>query len=155
MKLTPAYFCIVPIALLCCSVAPRLSAQSEGSICLAPGAFDAYNKGGATVEQDDEHNRREAEHPHSGPEPEAVRFVQVDKLPPVRVTSLKSGIVTGISLTGKHWIVVSKRIDMRDRVATFSFTFSAQGSNALCLWYGSFYGSWILQPLKGSVCRCK
>ncbi len=155
MKMTARCFRIVPIALLSCSLAPCLSAQSEGSICLAPGAFDAYSKGGATVEEDNEHNRREAEKPRSGAEPEAVRFVQVDKLPPVRVTSLKSGIVTGISPIGKHWIVVSKRSDMRDRVATFPFTFSAQGSNALCLWYGSFYGSWMLQPLKDSVCRCK
>ena len=88
-------------------------------------------------------------------EPEAVRFVQVDKLPPVRVSSLRSGKITGIDPIGKHWIRVSKRIDMRNPVTSFSFTFSAQGSNALCLWYESFYGSWMLQPLKGKAWCCK
>jgi hypothetical protein len=155
MKLTAGCFWIIPAMFLGCSHAPCLSAQSKGSVCLAPGAFDTFAEGAATVEQYDAHERREREKHGSGAQPEAVRFVQVDRLPPVSVTSLRPGNVTGISPIGKHVIVVSKRIDMRDRVASFTFTFSAQGSNALCLWYGSFYASWMLQALKGSVCRCK
>ena len=154
MKLTARRFCIVPIMLLGC-VARCLSAQSEGSICLARGDFDTFSKGGATVEQWNEHERRRLEKPDSGAEPEAVRFVQVDKLPPVRVSSLRSGKVTGIDSIGKRWIRVSKRIDMRNPVTSFSFTFSAQGSNELCLWYESFYGSWMLQPRRGRAWCCK
>ena len=87
MKFTKWCFCIVPIAFLGCGVSPCLSAQSEGSVCLAPGAFDTFAKGAATVEQYSEYEKREREKPNSGAQPEAVRFVQVDKLPPVRVTS--------------------------------------------------------------------
>lgn len=62
-------------------------AGDRGSVCIVPGAFDAFSKGGATVAAEAAHERQPATAPESG----SVRFVQIDRLPPVRVTSLKSG----------------------------------------------------------------
>src|SRR4051794_3083860 len=152
MKCPPGWGCAVVMAVLASNQIPLAFGQDQGSVCLAAGAFDAFAKGGATVERIESLQK---EPPPSGPPPEAIRFVQVDRRPPVRVTSLRSGKITGIDIIGKHRIAISKRIDMRQPVAQFSFTFRERGSNTLCLSYGSFYGSWMLQPSRGSVCRCK
>jgi hypothetical protein len=129
-------------------------AQGGGRMCVAPGAFDAFAKGGATAEQDEAHARELELNPHP-PVSEAVRFIQVDELPPVKVTSSEGNQVANLNIAAKHRIKISKRSDMKERVQAFSFSFHEKRSNILCLWYETFYGSWILQPQKGNLCPCK
>jgi hypothetical protein len=118
-------------------------AEAQGSLCLSPGAFDALGKGGATVE------------PAPPPPGEAVRWVQLDQRAPAKVTSQKAGSIPAIPLAGKHIVRVAKRADMKELVTTFFFRFQEQGANDLCLYYGSFYGSWLLRPRKGTACPCR
>ncbi len=137
------------IALAFCSASAF--AQRQGSICLQPGGFDAFAKGAATVEAYTAHQ--------SQPEPatpaESVRYVQVDRLPPVKVTSLAPGQITGISTAGRHLLIISKEPNMKPRQEAFYFSFGQQKSDKLCLWYKTFYASWMLLPVRGSVCSCK
>lgn len=126
------------------------NAAVAGSICVASGSFDAFAKGGATVEQEEAYRRQPAPDRNAV----AVRFVQVDGRAPVRVTSAEAGRISGLNTARKHTVVIAKQADMSEPVATFTFTFKAKGSTNLCLRYESFYGSWILQPAKGSVCTC-
>lgn len=128
---------------------PACMAQGGGTVCLVPGGFDDFAKGGATVEAEAAYQHQPAP---AGPA-EAVRFVQVDGLAPVKVTSLAAGKVTGIPATGRHAMRIAKRADMTRQQAMFRFSFSEYKSNRLCLWYESFYGTWRLQ--EGAACHCR
>lgn len=130
---------------------PAAYAQGQGTICLVPGGFDEFSKGGATVEAYEAHQRE----PELATKPESVRFVRVDRLTPARVTSLKPGKITGIGIAGRHLVTISKRSDMAQPLARFFFSFREQKSDRLCLWYETFYGTWRLQPQKGNFCRCQ
>lgn len=125
-------------------------AQGPGSICLQSGSFDAFAKGAATVEA----YAAQQSQTQAAPAKESVRYVQVDKLPPVKVTSLVSGTIGGLTTAGRHVLRISAQPDMKPRLEAFYFSFQAQKSDTLCLWYKSYYASWVLQPLKGSGCRC-
>jgi len=128
---------------------PAAHSQGQGIICLVPGGFDEFSKGGATVEAYEAHlHEREP-----ATKSESVRFVRVDRLPPAKVTSLKPGKITGIGTAGRHLVTISKRSDMAQPLARFHFSFREQKSDRLCLWYETFYGTWRLQPHKG-FCRC-
>jgi hypothetical protein len=145
-KMTPGFLFAVSIAFSVCN--PTAVAQGHGSICLVPGGFDALSKGGATVAA------YEAHQPGHGDKSEAIRFVRVDRLPPVKVTSLTPGEITGIDVAGRHLVTIAKQSDMGQPLARFYFSFREQKSDRLCLWYETFYGTWRLQPRKGNVCRC-
>jgi hypothetical protein len=147
-KWTPRFVFAGLIAIPACN--PAAYAQGQGSICLVPGSFDEFSKGGATVEAYAAHQRE------SEPDarPESVRYVRVDRLPPAKVTSLKSGKITGIAITGRHVVTISKQSDMAQPLARFHFSFREQKSGRLCLWYETFYGTWRLQAQSGEVCRC-
>jgi hypothetical protein len=121
-------------------------AEPTGSLCLKSGAFNAFAKGGATVAQE---SARSAD-----TQAEAERYVQVDRLPAVRVSSKTPGQVVGIPLPGRHSVRIAKDGRMRQPVAAFSFRFEEKHTNQLCLSYETFYGSWILKPLEGSTCGC-
>jgi len=125
-------------------------AEGQGSICLVPGGFDEFSKGGATVEAYAAHQRE----PEHGTSPESVRFVRVDRLPPAKVTSLKPGKITGIAIAGRHLVTISKQSGMAQPLARFYFSFREQKSDHLCLWYETFYGTWRLQAQKNNFCRC-
>jgi hypothetical protein len=129
---------------------PAAHARGRGSICLASGGFDEFSKGGATVEAYEAHQRA----PETGIKSESVRFVRIDRLPPVKVTSLAPANVSGIDTAGRHLMTISKLSDMRQPLARFYFSFRDQKSDRLCLWYETFYGTWRLQPQKGNVCGC-
>jgi hypothetical protein len=135
----------------CCVCDASALASDRGSVCLAPGAFDAFSKGGATVAAEQSHESL----PEQAMGSESERFVQIDKIPPVRVTSSKSGKIAGISTVGRHLLRIAKHPDMAQPRTSLYFSFHDRGSDDLCLWYESFYGSWIIQPRKGSVCRCR
>lgn len=146
----------LPMQLLCAGLGvfvlcnPTALAQGRGTICIVPGGFDEVSKGGATVEAYEARQRE----PEPGNKPESVRFVRVDRFPPAMVTSLKPGKIDGIGTAGRHLVTVSKKSDMTQPVARFYFSFREQGSDRLCLWYETFYGTWRLQPQKGNFCRC-
>lgn len=122
----------------------QVSPIVTGSVCVASGAFDAVGRGAALP---GEKAVKKADTPQ-------VRYVQIDKLPPVRVSSTQSGQITSVPAQGTHRITISRNADMSKPVEQFSFSFQARESTNLCLWYRSFYASWILQPSRGSPCRC-
>jgi hypothetical protein len=125
-------------------------AGETGSVCVAPGDFDAFSKGGATVEQE----AAQAREPEPASAPEAVRYVRIDALAPVRVSSLQAAKITGIAIAGSHRVAIAKQAGMAQPVARFNFSFREQKSDKLCLWYETFYGTWRLQPQGRHVCRC-
>jgi len=127
---------------------PSAPAQGSGSICVAPGGFDEFSKGGATVDAYQAHLHE----PKASSE--SVRFVRVDRLPPARVTSSKPARIAGIGTAGRHVVTISKQSDMTQPLAKFHFSFREQESKRLCLWYETFYGTWRLQPRKNDFCRC-
>lgn len=118
------------------------------SVCVAPAAFDTVAKGGTTVEQ---YDRRER---NSSPAKEAVRYLQFDGRAPISVTSTNAARVTGLAGAVRHNITISAHSDMRAPQARIAFKFEEHRSKELCLWYNTFYGTWRLQPLKNSPCRC-
>lgn len=136
---------------MACSV--TAFAEGLGTICVAPGAFDAFAKGAATVEA---YEAQQAQPQTATAKPaQAIRYVQVDQGTPVKVTSLAPGKVTGIEMVGRHMLSISSQAGMRSREQSFYFRFEDHHSNSLCLWYKPFYASWSLQALRGSVCRCR
>jgi len=118
----------------------QVSPKATGSVCVASGDFDTVGRGAARSDE-----RAVGK---------SVRFVQIDKLPPVQVSSTQSGQITSVPAQGTHRITISRNADMSKPVEQFSFSFQARGSTSLCLWYRSFYASWMLQPSRGSPCPC-
>ena len=143
----PGFFFAGLIASCICNSAA--SAQGQGSVCLVPGFFDEFAKGGATVEAEAANERQ----PKPSTTSESVRFVRIDELPAAKVTSSKPGKISGIGTARRHLVKISRNSDMTQPLARFRFSFREHRSDKLCLWYESFYGSWRLQ--KGSFCHCK
>jgi hypothetical protein len=132
------------------AVIPPALAGAQGSVCFRPGNFDSFAKGAATAEAVKEYENR----PHTDLNTEDIRFIQIDKSRPVKVTSSKAGKITGLDTVRRHTIKIAKRPNMKEPVAAFSFSFRDYGSDKLCLWYKGFYASWVLQSQKGNFCRC-
>jgi len=76
---------------------------------------------------------------------------QIDRMPPVLVTTNASGVFTNLSLAGQHSVKI--QLDGKP-LTSFRFSFKGRG-NHLRLWYNSFYGTWSLSDLRpGERCAC-
>lgn len=122
---------------------PVTSAET-GSVCIAPlpekvRDMDHDLPGGATQKR----------------EP-AYRFtVTIDEREPVVIPiGGEPQLVPGLDPKAKHRIVIR---DAGKKIESFTFTFAGRGSLNLCLQYGPWYQTWVLDPpLPGRTwCRCK
>ncbi len=84
---------------------------------------------------------------------ESTRFVQVDHLAPVEVTSLRAGRIAGIRTAGRRSMRIAKHSGMAGMQAEFRISFREYKSDLPCLSYETFYGTGLLR--EGIACRCR
>lgn len=131
------------LTLLLATVDSALGAPETGRICLAPVGELA----------------READHDMPGGRPQKREpfyefTVAVDGGPRVEVPmSGRPKLLRDVLLNRRHLMVIRDRNEILE---SFWFTFESRGGGELCLQYGPWYQSWLLDPSREGdpSCRC-
>lgn len=139
---------LVSVALALVLAANALAAggdsdAGEGSICLAP-----LPKNTKAIDHDLPGNSVQRREP-------AYKFtVQIDERGPVPIpTDGRPLPLPPLPLGAKHLIKIR---DAGELIESFFFTFEARGGNRLCLAYGPWYQTWILDlPDRKPWCDCQ
>lgn len=102
-------------------------------------------------------NARELDHDLPGGRPQrrepAYQFtIQVDDLAAVAMDTRKARRVGGLDPQQRHLV---RARDAGELIESFYFTFEARGSLDLCLRYGPWYQTWLLDPIgRQPWCAC-
>ena len=104
-------------------------------------------------------NAREIDHDMPGGVPQRRQHsyeftIQVDDGQRVRIsTSGEPTLIDGLDYGKRHLVTIR---DGQDVIESFWFSFPSRGSSRLCLEYGPWYQTWLLDPPapKNKACRC-